>query len=70
MVASVKHVHVPDTCDRIVICGGPYSNFAAVTAFLTTTADKPYRLVTGYVTVAFVWEIETAEKAVRPRVMA
>lgn len=47
MVASVQHVDVPDNCDRIAICGGPYSNFAAVNAFLKTTADLSHRFCLG-----------------------
>ena len=47
MVASVQHIDVPDDCDRIAICGGPYSNFAAVDAFLKTTAAISHRFCLG-----------------------
>ena len=47
MVASVKHVQIPDDCDRIALCGGPYSNFAAVKAFLTATSEFSYRFCLG-----------------------
>ena len=47
MVASIQHVQVPDTCDRIALCGGPYSNFAAVDAFLAATADIAHRFCLG-----------------------
>ncbi|MEA5466781.1 metallophosphoesterase family protein [Leptothoe sp. PORK10 BA2] len=47
MVASIQHVQLPDACDRIAVCGGPYSNFAAVDGFLAATADVPYRFCLG-----------------------
>ena len=40
-------VQIPDTCDRIALCGGPYSNFGAVEAFLKATAQVPYRFCLG-----------------------
>ncbi|MGD1952396.1 MAG: metallophosphoesterase family protein [Leptolyngbyaceae cyanobacterium] len=47
MVASIQRVHLSDDCEQIAICGGPYSNFAAVDAFLVATADMPYRFCLG-----------------------
>ncbi|HVF65691.1 MAG TPA: metallophosphoesterase [Casimicrobiaceae bacterium] len=32
---------LPDHCDAIALCGGAYSNFASVEAFLATTAGLP-----------------------------
>ena len=34
-------ITLPDHCDAIALCGGPYSNFAAVEAFLKTTSGMP-----------------------------
>jgi Calcineurin-like phosphoesterase superfamily domain len=34
-------ITLPDHCDAIALCGGPYSNFAAVEAFLATTSGLP-----------------------------
>ena len=34
-------ITLPDHCDAIALCGGPYSNFAAVEAFLATTGGLP-----------------------------
>ena len=34
-------IKLPDHCDAIALCGGPYSNFAAVEAFLATTSGLP-----------------------------
>jgi hypothetical protein len=37
-----RHVlRLPPACERIALCGGPYSNFAAVDAFLAATAGVP-----------------------------
>ncbi len=38
---------IPAGCDRIALCGGPYSNFGAVTAFLDATQDVEYRFCLG-----------------------
>ncbi|NEQ45143.1 MAG: metallophosphoesterase [Leptolyngbya sp. SIOISBB] len=38
---------IPAGCDRIALCGGPYSNFGAVNAFLATTQDVEYRFCLG-----------------------
>ena len=40
-------VRLPDDCRHIALCGGPYSNFGAVEAFLEVTADLPYRFCLG-----------------------
>ncbi|MEO1095933.1 MAG: metallophosphoesterase [Cyanobacteria bacterium J06638_28] len=40
-------IKLPDSCDRIAICGGPYSNFGAVAAFLDATEPSPYRFCLG-----------------------
>ena len=34
-------IRLPDHCDAIALCGGPYSNFAAVEAFIATTSGMP-----------------------------
>jgi hypothetical protein len=34
-------LRLPDACERIALCGGLYSNFAAVEAFLAATAGRP-----------------------------
>ncbi|HEX4883953.1 MAG TPA: metallophosphoesterase [Casimicrobiaceae bacterium] len=34
-------LRLPDACERIALCGGPYSNFAAVEAFLGRTRGLP-----------------------------
>jgi hypothetical protein len=34
-------VAIADACDAVALCGGPYSNFAAVEAFLAATAGLP-----------------------------
>ena len=34
-------IPLPDHCEAIALCGGPYSNFAAVEAFLATTSGLP-----------------------------
>ncbi|WP_207223346.1 metallophosphoesterase family protein [Leptolyngbya iicbica] len=38
---------IPAVCDRIALCGGPYSNFGAVAAFLDRTAGVDYRFCLG-----------------------
>jgi hypothetical protein len=43
----VIDITLPHHCDRIALCGGPYSNFAAVEAFLQATADIPQRFCLG-----------------------
>ncbi len=38
---------IPDHVHAIALCGGPYSNFAALGAFLEATAELPYRFCLG-----------------------
>jgi hypothetical protein len=38
---------LPDTCERIALAGGPYSNFAAVAAFLDATSAIEHRFCLG-----------------------
>lgn len=40
-------LEIPAACDRIALCGGPYSNFGAVAAFLAATEDIEYRFCLG-----------------------
>jgi len=40
-------VTVADACDTVALCGGPYSNFAAVEAFLAATSGLPHRFCLG-----------------------
>ena len=44
---EILRIELPPECDRIALCGGPYSNFAAVEAFLEATADGSYRFCLG-----------------------
>ena len=43
----VDTVVIPDDCDTIALAGGPYSNFASVSAFLDATASIPHRFCLG-----------------------
>jgi hypothetical protein len=47
MESPVIDITLPDNCDRIALCGGPYSNFAAVEEFLTATAAVEHRFCLG-----------------------
>ena len=47
MTVLPKRIQLPDSCEHIALCGGPYSNFAAVDAFLSATANIPYRFCLG-----------------------
>jgi hypothetical protein len=47
MESPVIDITLPDNCDRIALCGGPYSNFAAVEAFLSATATVSHRFCLG-----------------------
>ncbi len=38
---------LPDDVESVALCGGPYSNFAAVEAFLDVTAGIPWRFCLG-----------------------
>jgi hypothetical protein len=40
-MTTLGTIRLPDDCERIALCGGPYSNFAAVEAFLAATAGMP-----------------------------
>ncbi|WP_141733784.1 metallophosphoesterase family protein [Oligoflexus tunisiensis] len=40
-------ISLPDACSRIALCGGPYSNFAAVETFLAETAEISHRFCLG-----------------------
>ncbi|MEM9817045.1 MAG: metallophosphoesterase [Cyanobacteria bacterium P01_D01_bin.6] len=40
-------LEIPPTCDRLALCGGPYSNFGAVAAFLDRTAALAHRFCLG-----------------------
>jgi predicted phosphodiesterase len=46
-LATTLELTVPDRVETIALCGGPYSNFAAVDAFLAATADLPHRYCLG-----------------------
>lgn len=35
--ATIATIQIPDRCTQVALCGGPYSNFGAVTAFLEAT---------------------------------
>lgn len=45
--STIIEIEIPASCDRIALCGGPYSNFGAVAAFLAATADLEYRFCLG-----------------------
>jgi hypothetical protein len=47
MTVESWEIDLPDRCDRIALCGGSYSNFGAVEAFLAATADIPHRFCLG-----------------------
>lgn len=47
MPLPIQTIRLPETCDRIALCGGPYSNFAAVEAFLAATKGIEYRFCLG-----------------------
>lgn len=40
-------ISIPDSCSTIALCGGPYSNFAAVQAFLEETSGLTHRFCLG-----------------------
>ena len=46
-MSKILTVQLPDKCDRIALCGGPYSNFAAVEAFLSETKAIAHRFCLG-----------------------
>jgi len=45
--SDLSVLKIPDDCEAIALCGGPYSNFAAVEAFLSETADVAHRICLG-----------------------
>lgn len=47
MTLKTQHLDIPSSTTQIALCGGPYSNFAAVEAFLTATQDLSYRFCLG-----------------------
>ncbi|MEM9907451.1 MAG: metallophosphoesterase [Cyanobacteria bacterium P01_D01_bin.44] len=47
MTLPIQSIELPAQCDRIALCGGPYSNFAAVEAFLDATRTIPERFCLG-----------------------
>lgn len=47
MTKEMQTVQVPDDCRAIALCGGPYSNFGAVAAFLAETATISHRFCLG-----------------------
>jgi predicted phosphodiesterase len=40
-------IEIPESCAAIALCGGPYSNFGAVDAFLAATAHIRHRFCLG-----------------------
>ena len=46
-LATTLELTVPDHVETVALCGGPYSNFAAVDAFLAATAHLPHRYCLG-----------------------
>jgi predicted phosphodiesterase len=47
MTTHIATLQIPDDCTQIALCGGPYSNFGAVEAFLEVTDDLDYRICLG-----------------------
>ena len=47
MMPASLTLTVPDACETIALAGGPYSNFAAVAAFLDATRDVTHRYCLG-----------------------
>jgi hypothetical protein len=47
MTVEPVELEISPDCCRIALCGGPYSNFGAVEAFLAKTADIPDRFCLG-----------------------
>jgi len=43
----IHRVDISDDAGTVALCGGPYSNFAAVEAFLAATAEIPNRFCLG-----------------------
>lgn len=47
LAQDILDITIPDDRDRFVLCGGPYSNFGAVEAFLAQTEGVDYRFCLG-----------------------
>jgi predicted phosphodiesterase len=47
MSSKPVRVQIPDDCTQITLCGGPYSNFGAVEAFLQETSTISHRFCLG-----------------------
>lgn len=45
--SDINVLRLPDECETVALCGGPYSNFAAVEAFLCETAKISHRVCLG-----------------------
>lgn len=45
--STIQTMTLPEPCDRIALCGGPYSNFEAVRAFLSETQTVSPRFCLG-----------------------
>ncbi|WP_204102186.1 MULTISPECIES: metallophosphoesterase family protein [Spirulina sp. CCY15215] len=46
-MSEIKTIVLPDECTQIALCGGPYSNFSAVEAFLEATKNIEHRFCLG-----------------------
>ncbi|MEO0853255.1 MAG: hypothetical protein AAFY15_07095, partial [Cyanobacteria bacterium J06648_11] len=46
-IATVTTIQIPDRCTQVALCGGPYSNFGAVSAFLEATQEIGDRFCLG-----------------------
>jgi predicted phosphodiesterase len=44
---NMKIVNLPDHCERIALCGGPYNNFSATEKFLAETRSIAHRFCLG-----------------------
>ncbi|MEO1131481.1 MAG: metallophosphoesterase [Cyanobacteria bacterium J06639_1] len=44
---SITTIRIPDRCTQVALCGGPYSNFGAVEAFLAATQEIGDRFCLG-----------------------
>lgn len=45
--SDIHVITLPDECETVALCGGPYSNFAAVEAFLSETSEISHRVCLG-----------------------
>lgn len=46
-ISAITTVRIPDRCTQVALCGGPYSNFGAVEAFLAATREIGDRFCLG-----------------------